>query len=179
MEAASELLVAQGLAGITTNGIAQRAGVSVGSVYRYFADKEAIVTEIARRRRNRNATRLKHAIGEGGPLEEVMRRIVEQFIVVGEKEFAVRRVLIEEVPAGWLSKSALDAWSEAEAAVSALLKGHLPSLSDEEAKMRAFIAIHAVDGVTRGTAIRRDAASLGAVVDALMKTLLPYLQAPQ
>jgi AcrR family transcriptional regulator len=33
---------------LTTNRIAERAGVSIGTLYRYFANKEAILIEMAR-----------------------------------------------------------------------------------------------------------------------------------
>ncbi len=177
VQAACELLVANGLEGMTTNAIAERAGVSVGSVYRYFSDKQAVVTEIARRRRDQNAARLKETITAGGELSEVLRRLIEPFIMLSEEEFELRRVLVEEVPAGWLSRTALDAWSESEAAVAAFLKVHVPTLTDEQAKMRAFIAVHAVDGVARGTAIRSRAADLDAIVRELLAVLEPYLRA--
>jgi AcrR family transcriptional regulator len=42
IEAAGELLVQHGYARVSTNLIARRAGVSVGSLYQYFGNKEAI-----------------------------------------------------------------------------------------------------------------------------------------
>ncbi|MBD0863392.1 TetR/AcrR family transcriptional regulator [Gordonia sp. zg691] len=48
LEAAAQLLDAEGPA-MTTNRIAEKAGVSVGSVYQYFGDKQAIFDELAAR----------------------------------------------------------------------------------------------------------------------------------
>ena len=42
LEAAAHILERRGLAGYTTNAIAKRAGVSIGSLYRYFPNKDAI-----------------------------------------------------------------------------------------------------------------------------------------
>ncbi|WP_454277896.1 TetR/AcrR family transcriptional regulator [Sphingomonas sanguinis] len=42
VEAAARILEAAGPSGYTTNAIAQRAGVSVGSLYQYFPNKDAI-----------------------------------------------------------------------------------------------------------------------------------------
>jgi AcrR family transcriptional regulator len=47
LDAADELLAHEGPAAFTTNRIARYAGVPVGSVYRYFPDKEAIVEALA------------------------------------------------------------------------------------------------------------------------------------
>ena len=47
--AATDILCAQGVDAVTTRNVAMRAGVSVGAVYQYFPDKEAILGEISRR----------------------------------------------------------------------------------------------------------------------------------
>jgi AcrR family transcriptional regulator len=49
IDAASALFGARGYDAVGTPEIAQRAGVSVGTFYRYFADKHEIYLEIARR----------------------------------------------------------------------------------------------------------------------------------
>ncbi|TNB48475.1 TetR/AcrR family transcriptional regulator [Martelella lutilitoris] len=51
LEAAARILERDGLAGLNTNILAEKAGVSVGSVYQYFPSKEAVVAEILRRKR--------------------------------------------------------------------------------------------------------------------------------
>jgi len=50
VEAAAHLLAARGWQASTTNHIAQRAGVSIGSLYKYFPNKASILAEVARRR---------------------------------------------------------------------------------------------------------------------------------
>lgn len=49
LEAASEILRVQGVDAVTTRKIAARAGVSIGAVYQYFPNKEAILIEISKR----------------------------------------------------------------------------------------------------------------------------------
>lgn len=47
--AAERLLGRHGYAAVTTNHVADTAGVGIGSLYEYFPDKDAIVAEVARR----------------------------------------------------------------------------------------------------------------------------------
>lgn len=49
MEAGTRVLVERGYEGASTNRIAAEAGISPGSLYQYFPDKDAIVAEIAAR----------------------------------------------------------------------------------------------------------------------------------
>jgi AcrR family transcriptional regulator len=49
LQAATYILVRRGYGGLTTNGIAERAGVNIASLYQYFPNKKAIVAEIYRR----------------------------------------------------------------------------------------------------------------------------------
>ncbi|MBD1546565.1 TetR/AcrR family transcriptional regulator [Roseibium aggregatum] len=48
LEAAARILESDGLGGLTTNRVAEIAGVSVGSLYQYFPSKEAILAEMIR-----------------------------------------------------------------------------------------------------------------------------------
>ena len=49
LDVAAKLFSEKGFDATTTNEIARRAGVSIGSVYQYFDDKEAIVEDLADR----------------------------------------------------------------------------------------------------------------------------------
>ncbi len=49
IEATTRILKREGRAALTTNRIAQVAGVSVGSLYQYFPNKEALLAEVKQR----------------------------------------------------------------------------------------------------------------------------------
>ena len=48
LEGAAQILEAGGLAAFTTNAVAERAGVSIGTLYQYFADKNEVLLALAR-----------------------------------------------------------------------------------------------------------------------------------
>lgn len=49
LDTAADLLIEEGLEGVNTNALADRAGISVGSVYQYFSNKEAILNGLGAR----------------------------------------------------------------------------------------------------------------------------------
>lgn len=49
LDAAARLLEKDGYAALTTNHVAEAAGVAIGSLYEYFPSKEVIVAELVRR----------------------------------------------------------------------------------------------------------------------------------
>src|SRR5258708_39356556 len=49
LQAATDILIRQGASRLTTNRIADRAGVNIASLYQYFPGKHAIIAELRRR----------------------------------------------------------------------------------------------------------------------------------
>lgn len=53
LEAAAQVLETKGLEGFNTNAVAQRAGVSIGSLYQYFPGKDALTIALLQRENER------------------------------------------------------------------------------------------------------------------------------
>lgn len=85
-EAAGQLLVERGYARVSTNLIARRAGVSVGSLYQYFPGKEAVFAALVQDHREEMKRRTEMAIATLAdlrlPFAEATRRIMEQMAAV-------------------------------------------------------------------------------------------------
>lgn len=78
VEAAARIVAERGLAGFNTNAVAERAGVSIGSLYQYFPNKDALMVALIARQQDRQATRLEvaaQALGEQS-LETIVRALV-------------------------------------------------------------------------------------------------------
>lgn len=74
VEAAARLLESRGLAAFNTNAVAERAGISVGSLYQYFPGKDALIAALGRRERQRLAADIAAAAraAAGQPLDRAL-----------------------------------------------------------------------------------------------------------
>jgi AcrR family transcriptional regulator len=85
LEGAAQVLEAGGLAAFTTNAVAERAGVSIGTLYQYFADKDALVQAIAERELKATLGKVAETLRNHSALEPaerargVVRAIVNAF----------------------------------------------------------------------------------------------------
>ena len=171
-----------GLEGLTTNHIAERAGVSVGSVYRYFPDKLAIIAEVDRRFRRARADRFLEAVDSSDDLDTLLRRMVEAFVGVDNPQAKLRMVLMREVPPGWVANTAQEIWSSVQDRAARALERHMPHLSPEAARLRTFNGLHAAQGAVMGHAVWNAEflqTHAREVVDEIVRLLSGYLADPR
>ena len=99
LQAASEA-ARDGVSHLSTSAIARRAGVGIGSLYRYFPNKEAIATELSRAQHRRFTSALERALAEPGlTLEEAVRGCVRVLVVADEEDRRLRKALLLALPA--------------------------------------------------------------------------------
>ena len=100
LEGCARLLREGDYGAVTTNHIAERAGVSIGSVYEFFPNKEAIVAALVERRlaglvdEVREGVEIALEVGDRGGAELLIRRIVDA--VSSDRE--LYRVLLRQAP---------------------------------------------------------------------------------
>jgi AcrR family transcriptional regulator len=97
LEAAAQILEAGGLAAFNTNAVAERAGVSVGTLYQYFADKNAVLRTLAERELRAAVERVARALkGEIEPsVEGRVRAMVRAIIVAFHGRLRARRAVVQ------------------------------------------------------------------------------------
>jgi Bacterial regulatory proteins, tetR family. len=82
VEAAAQILEKGGLAAFTTNAVAERASVSIGTLYQYFADKNALLMALARKEMEAALAEVARALqGEVDPSVEGRIRAMVRAIV--------------------------------------------------------------------------------------------------
>lgn len=103
LEAAAELISRDGYAAMTTNAVARRAGVSIGSVYQYFPDKSAILVCLLERHIRQVQPLVSAGLAALGdprrPFETVLRQTLLELVAAHERHGPrLQQVLSEEVP---------------------------------------------------------------------------------
>lgn len=102
LEAAAQLFGELGYGGTTTNHVAERAGVSIGSVYQYFPNKEALLLALAERHleeaRGEIAAALRRSREEGLEPEAFFRAFIEAVVEFHRSEESLHRLFFEEAP---------------------------------------------------------------------------------
>jgi AcrR family transcriptional regulator len=98
LQAALELISQDGYANLTTNNIAERAGVNIASLYRYFPNKEAVVTTLFETVSSHAATTMKSALTKwiDVDIDEAMPRLVKIFLkIFQDNEIVLLRLPLE------------------------------------------------------------------------------------
>lgn len=98
LEAAIRILESEGSLAMTTSRVAEVAGVSVGTLYQYFGNRDAILDALQDRELER-ATELLQSLLQGGmPLSDrdLARRVVEGLMKLYQAAPALHRVLAVE-----------------------------------------------------------------------------------
>jgi AcrR family transcriptional regulator len=123
LTATAQVLVEEGYAKASTNKIARRAGVSVGSLYQYFSDKDALVNALLEQWVERQLALLEETLValREADAEATVRAVLVGMIQIKQHSPELTRVLYEQIPrTGQFDQ--VERWNRRAAQ---LLEGHL------------------------------------------------------
>ena len=110
VQAATQVFADRGYAGATTNHIAERAGVSIGSLYQYFPNKEAILVSLAKRHIEIAGNTLMGLVAERNlyetDLTELLRLFIKATLELHTGNPRLNYVILSE--AVWSAEATLD-----------------------------------------------------------------------
>ncbi len=134
LEAAIQVLAKEGVRRFTTTRVAERAGVSIGSVYQYFPNKASILFRLQSDEWRETGAMLWDILGDASqpPLER-LRRMVHAFIQSECDEAAVRRALDDAAPLYRDAPEAKAARAEGDQNIALFMRELLPAV-DEAAR---------------------------------------------
>ena len=179
LEAAADILVRDGYDRLTTNRIADRAGVNVASLYQYFPGKDAIVAELRRRHgaAERAAVHDALVLRRGQGLEATLRALIARGVAAHAVAPALHRAFAEHMPAQRYREI-----EEADAPVFAEMRRFLERSAEgvpdvEFAMWMVATTAHAV--IHNGIVERPEDVESGRLVDELVLLLMRYLKRPR
>lgn len=143
LEAAAQVFAERGYAA-TTNEIAARAGVSIGSLYQYFADKDALLVALAERHLAEAMAQLQAVLADAPTdRERLIERVIEAVVDLNRPS-ALHTVLYQAAPRTPELVAVLDRLrDDLAAAVAALLV--LDGVEPQVAQRRGHALVVAVD----------------------------------
>jgi AcrR family transcriptional regulator len=160
LEATAQVLTAVGYDELTTARIAERAGVSIGTLYQYVPGKDALVAALVRDHLEREAAALTQAFGEAHtlPLADAVERLVRAYVGVSATDPARTAALIAASPhVGWDEGIGAVA-AQAVEAVQALLEARPEQTAARDARTAAFVVATSVHALVQRAAAERPGA---------------------
>ncbi len=155
LEGAAQILESGGLAAFTTNAVAERAGVSIGTLYQYFADKNALLLALAHQELQKALGDIGRALrGESDPsLEGRVRAMVQVIIHAFRGRQRARKAVMQAILAQGLGVELMAPVAAFIAATGAEVgsgpQAILPALSREQ----VFVISRATLGAIRAAVL--------------------------
>lgn len=181
LDATARVLVREGYDRASTNRIAAKAGVSVGSLYQYFPNKEALVAALVARHNREMLGLLRDALTEmaSRDVATVMRELVRAMVDAHLVDPVLHRIFAEQVPRmGQLAKiEALQ--KEIFLLVRNYLEERRNEIAVENLDSATSICVTTVESLTHEFVIRRPDAPADdrdRFIDEVTRLIVGYLQ---
>jgi AcrR family transcriptional regulator len=153
LEAATRIIDRDGLTALSTNRVAEIAGVSIGTLYQYFPNKQAILAALGQREAKAVSARIIELLAAPGPSQpgaNAREMIAAVFGAFGGRT-RVHRVLLEHQ----LAQEGLAQLDAMPALFASLLAGaEVPGPDGKPQRLsraEAFVLTHAFGGVIRAS----------------------------
>lgn len=179
LEATARILTRDGYDGLTTNSVAETAGVSIGSLYQYFPSKEALVAALLQRHADEIYQAVCDALERGArlPLKDALEGVIEAVIKVHAADSDLQRALVLGAPL-----LEIRAWEEemkqrAYALGIDFLASHRSALRANLELGLAMSVMHSISNTIIDDAVQRDPERLNdpALRDEIVLAVIAYL----
>jgi AcrR family transcriptional regulator len=178
LEAVVRILKRESAHAITTNHIAEVAGVSIGSVYQYFPDKGAIFAALHQRHIEEIDRLVENTLTAGAtsPLQGLVRALIDAMVEAHEGEPELYQSLFAEVP--HRAEGARDFAARLHGAFRLAIASRAKELKPRRDLDRmAFVVAHMVDSLSHGAVLSRPrGVSLEAAKEEAVRAILAYLR---
>lgn len=173
LDAAAEVLAAEGYAGASTNAIARRAAVSPGTLYQYFPDKDAIVEELVRRLVADFEAALTPVLRRAAALDPptFTRALVDAVLDALERDADLLRAIVDRVPAADQSDRLAAIRTRLADAVVHVRVAERPDLPPAEAEAVAWLVLETAQHLAIRFVLDRPPIARDVFVDTLLRVI--------
>jgi len=150
LTAAAQVLVSRGYEEATTARIAEQAGVSIGSLYQYFSNKESLIAALIEQHADALVASLRDVLeySKRPTLADSVRAAIDVTFSAHRIDPALHKILHEQVPrVGRLAK-AMDAGREITEAIESCLRAHTDEIPpDHDLAITAIVVETVIDAI--------------------------------
>jgi AcrR family transcriptional regulator len=176
LTATTRILTEAGYDQLTTNRVAELAGVSIGSLYQYFPNKEALIFALGEHHANEMAQLAQHHLGGlgDGSIIDVLRQIVKAVLAAHAVNPQLHRVLHEQIPRSEVMRQLDDA--KMEKMLRSFLEQRQDQLQPQNLDLTVFIVGRTIKALIHGAIMDRpELLNNGELEQEIMTLLSSYL----
>lgn len=159
LAAAAQVLVKEGYAKATTNRVAAVAGVSIGTLYQYFPNKDALIVALVERHRSEMMSMLAETLAsaQGDNLEQLAQTLISAMLKAHAVDPELHRALVEHLPKENTFQQLLEINVQAEEIICSFLELHQEQLRTKHLKLASFLVVTTVEAATHTAVLNRPA----------------------
>jgi AcrR family transcriptional regulator len=148
LQATAHILTAEGYDKVSTNRVAEVAGVSIGSLYQYFPNKESLIAALAQQHTEEMVALVESNLQniDDEPIPQVLGRIIAAAIAAHAVNPDLHRVLNEEVPRSDRLRNLAD--QKVAGMLRTYLEYHADQLHPQNLDLTVFILARTVEALT-------------------------------
>jgi AcrR family transcriptional regulator len=179
LEATAHILARDGYDKTSTNRVAEAAGVSIGSLYQYFPNKDALVGALLEDYARRLISLVETSAVELAevPLEQATQRIVRAVFAFHRSAPKLHRVLFQQITSAGNVERRNALLHNAHQLFLRYFQHHASELRVQDLDMAAFTAMHAVEGIAHAAVLSApERLENDALIEESVTMLLRYLK---
>lgn len=163
LQATAHILIKNGLDKVSTNSIAEKAGVSIGSLYQYYENKEDIYEDLLLQLIEKRQQRIRAALDLRVVTDSIpvsVSKVVDAIFEADDFDIRLESILVPLLSGTLGKKKLLQKVNSLELFLKPLLKTLFavknPKLLKRDLDVVVFILINAMRGVLLGTSLTND-----------------------
>lgn len=176
-EAAIQLLDQGDLRGLTTNAVAERAGLSIGTLYQYFGGKEALLDALVQRELGDMSANVMQAVQDKAPSTpaERVHRIVHAVLKSYGGRSRVHRLLIEHAMTQRAGNRLNPLFADLMLLLTSSEKSDDAHMARGLNEAQAFVLVHSISGVLRTYSLVDEPPSQDDLEEALVTLIVSFI----